>query len=101
MRVEHLVAGHSDLSDAWTIVIVHRLMPIDARCNQRIEIGDVGCIHFQKAARITLAPTVKSAALEHEDLIGTCLDVDCIDHLILRDVCGLTATISGRALKYW
>src|SRR5205807_840469 len=84
MRVEHLVAGHSNLSDAWTIVIVHRLMPIDARCNQGIEIGDVSCIQFQKAPRITLAPPVKGAALEHDDLVGTGLDVDCLVYLILR-----------------
>src|SRR5712691_5801488 len=84
MRVEHLVTGDLDLSDPRTIVILHRLMPVDARCRQRVEVGNVRCIQFQKAAGIAFPPTVEGTAFEHEDLIGTRSDVDCIDHVILR-----------------
>jgi hypothetical protein len=59
-------------------------MPIDARCRQRVEVGNVRCIQFQKAAGIAFAPTVEGTAFEHEDLIGTRSDVDCIDHVIVR-----------------
>src|SRR5688572_16007531 len=69
--VPMLEVCNNGTSDPRTVVIYHRLMPVDARCRHRVEVGDVGRIQFQKATGIAFAPTVEGAALEHEDLIGT------------------------------
>src|SRR5439155_21928705 len=54
-------------------------MTVNPRCYDRVEITDIGRIHFQETARIALAPTVKSATFKHDDLLRTCFNVNCMD----------------------